>query len=118
MKKIKSFAFVPSLNTLALQRIEQLLEYAKKIALSQPEYCKKYVKLAKKIAMRHKIPWGCKRKQLFCKNCNLAYTKKTLRLSFEKNFAKFLCLSCNSVYRIHLSKLLDKYKKLAKKQVL
>ena len=48
-------------------RIAKLLHLSKEVLKDDEELSKRYVKLARKIAMRHRIKLG---NRLFCKKCN------------------------------------------------
>ncbi|MEM3362393.1 MAG: hypothetical protein QXV83_00450 [Candidatus Anstonellaceae archaeon] len=116
MKKLKIFShtFPQTMKEFATEMIDQLITYAIEISEKEPQYAKKYIALAKKIAMRHKIPIGSKRKQLFCKKCNSPYVSKNLRIEKKGEFVEILCPVCNFKYRVHNSKLIEKYKKRLK----
>lgn len=85
-----------NLNEIAMGRCERLLALAAEKWDAEPELSKRYVSLARKIAMRHRLHLGPKR---FCKKCDSVFVPgKTLkvRTSKEKNAVLYICLSCNS----------------------
>ncbi|MCM8830607.1 MAG: hypothetical protein NC918_00200 [Candidatus Omnitrophica bacterium] len=102
---------IPSLKEIVVDRIDELIGFAIKIANKEPEYAIRYIKMARKLAMRNKIALGSKRKQLFCKNCNFPYIDNSFNLKITKNFAYFRCNRCSYTYKIHISKLIERYKK-------
>ncbi|MFA5246943.1 MAG: hypothetical protein WC408_03585 [Candidatus Micrarchaeia archaeon] len=58
-------------NSVAAKRIETLLELSKKAhSEGDKAYAKRYVVLARKIAMRHRLKIGS---GLFCKSCSQIY---------------------------------------------
>ncbi|MFN3910270.1 MAG: hypothetical protein ACK4J0_03520 [Candidatus Anstonellaceae archaeon] len=101
---------LPSLKEIVAKRIDDLIENAYKIAKRQPEYAIRYIKMARKIAMRNNVPITSKRKQLFCKRCNFPYLDGGFKIKKEKDFIIFLCLRCKNEYKIHKSKLIERYK--------
>jgi RNase P subunit RPR2 len=96
------------LKKITLTRIDKLIEFARKIAKKYPEYAIKHIKTARRIAMRHKIPIGSKRKQLFCKNCNFPYIKGGYKKEIKGYFVYYWCKKCNYCYKIHKQKALAK----------
>jgi|GEM_PF-6162306 RNase P subunit RPR2 len=108
-KKIKNFLKTTSLKEIVAKKIDQMIEAATKQALYYPDYAIKNIKLVRKIAARHRIAMGSKRKQLFCKKCNFPYIKNlSLRIEKDGNFVIFKCLVCSNKYRLHKSKVEDK----------
>jgi len=110
-KKIKNFLKRSSLKEIVIQKIEDMVEASIKQAIYYPDYAIKNIKLARKIAARHRIALGSKRKRLFCKRCNFPYiTNLSMRMDKEGDFVIFSCLVCSNKYRLHKSKLIDKRK--------
>lgn len=52
-------------------QVDRLLELAKGKAKEAPALAKKYVTMARALAMRHRVPLGRKRKLLFCRECGM-----------------------------------------------
>ncbi len=71
MSKFKSS--LDPLPVIANRRIDTLLAFAKSEVRAHPDLAKRYVKLARAIAMRHRVPLGRGRKHLFCQECNLPW---------------------------------------------
>ena len=85
------------LNKIAQERINVLLELAKKMHSRDKELAERYVSLARKIGMRHRIRIGNKR---FCKKCNSIWIPgKTLkvRASRKNKLVLYVCLNCGAV---------------------
>lgn len=57
-------------SRIAKERIEILLDLAKKEFKNHPERSKKYVELARKIGKRYNVRLTKKQKRSFCKKCN------------------------------------------------
>jgi len=88
---------------IARERIEILLNLAKKEACVHPERCKRYVELARKIGMRYNLRLSKTTKKSICKKCNmmLIYGKTALvRLDSKKKNLNIICKNCNNIIRI------------------
>lgn len=86
---------------IARERINILLSLAKKEVDKHPERSKRYVQLARKMAMKYNIRLK-KRKREFCKNCNMPFIfSKTskVRLNPKTKTVEIICLNCGKVYR-------------------
>lgn len=92
------------LNKIAEQRIEVLLELAKKMFSRDKVLAKRYVVLARRIGMRYRIRIGNKR---FCKKCNSIWipgeTVK-VRASKRNKLVLYVCLNCGAVKRFGYTK--------------
>lgn len=90
----KPQAAIDPANAIAARRIDFLLEFAKEQVREHEALAKRYVKLARAIALRHKIPLGRKRKHMFCKKCNMpwiaGYNLK-VRLEPKTKRAIYIC---------------------------
>lgn len=85
-----------NLDEIAHARCEKLLKMAKKIYDEDAALSKRYVSLARKIAMRHRLPLGSK---AFCKKCGVIYIPgKTLkvRVAVSKQSVIYECIVCHS----------------------
>ena len=81
-------------NAIARQRCEKLLGLAKDMLAQDVALSKRYVSLARKIAMRHRFSLGSR---LFCKNCNTIYVPGLtvrVRVSPSQQRVLYTCLSC------------------------
>lgn len=86
---------------IARERIKILLNLARKTIKENPNRSRRYVELARKIAMRTNYRMK-KLKRNFCKNCNTllipGYTAR-VRLSKKHRAVIVTCLNCGRVYR-------------------
>ena len=86
--------------------VDHLLDLARKKLKSSPALAKKYVTMARALAMRHRIPLGKGRKLLFCKECGVpwvpGYNLKVSLKSAEKK-ALYLC-KCGAKMAVLYSK--------------
>lgn len=77
----------------ARSRIEKLLQLAKEYLETDEVLSKRYVTLARRIAMRHRIKLGNK---LFCKKCGILFVfGKTVKARTSKGRVLRICLKCN-----------------------
>ena len=83
---------------MAEERIELLFKEASKAAKGDAELARKYVKLAKKIAMRYNVRTPKKFKRMCCKYCYslLAHNSKQRLKGGRLNIK---CFSCNKTMR-------------------
>lgn len=61
-----------NLHQIAEERIDILLRLARKSVKSNAALSKRYVEIARNIAMRSGVRLGHRRKQFICKNCGIA----------------------------------------------
>ena len=97
-----------SIENLARERIKQLFSEAEK----NPKLADRYVGLARKIAMKARmpIPRGYKRK--FCKYCNSYFISKKVRIRTKNSKVVYYCLICRKYTRYPMIK-----EKLIKKKL-
>ncbi|MBU1197580.1 hypothetical protein KJ765_03630 [Candidatus Micrarchaeota archaeon] len=84
-----------NLNAIARERCRKLLSLAKDLLEPDPVLSKRYVSLARKIAMRHRFSLGSKD---FCKKCGVVWVSGTTyktRVSSSQRRVLYTCLSCN-----------------------
>ena len=86
---------------IAMERINILFNEAKKAFREEPEFSNRYVRLARKIAMKYKIKIPSKLKRQFCKKC-LAYLVPgvNLRVRAKKGHMVYCCQNCRHVMRV------------------
>lgn len=86
-------------NKEVLKQIRQLFGYAEK----HPSMSKRYIQLARKMAMKFnvKIPGALKRK--YCHHCYSYFTPKNCRIRIKKDMKIVYCLKCKHYNRIKLS---------------
>ena len=88
---------------IAKERIEILLEEAKKAFKNAPELSKRYISLARKISMKVKVQIPQEYKKLFCKKChNFLQPGKTLRARVRNKVLVYYCKNCETIKRYPL----------------
>lgn len=89
---------------IALQRCAKLFELAREELERNPERSKRYVKLARKVAMRHRLSLGSKE---YCKKCGVVWVAgKTLkvRTSSKQKTVLYACLQCGAARKFGYSR--------------
>jgi len=101
---------------IALERIYRLFELAERNFKKHPERSKRYIELARKIAMRYNVRIPFELKQKFCKKCN-AFLKAGVnaKIRVSKHIIKVTCLECN--YTRKIGKKVKSRKKGARKNL-
>lgn len=79
------------------ERCKKLLDLAGKDAAHE----KRYVSLARKIAMRHRLKLG---RRKFCKKCNSLLDGKNLVVRLKSKTIIYACRNCNTAQRIPIRK--------------
>jgi len=93
---------------LALKRIKQLFKEAS--IAKKPERANRYVEIARKLAMKARIPIPRELKRKYCKDCYQYYIQgKTVRIRNHKGRVIYYCLKCKH-YRRFIIKSLKKIK--------
>jgi|FaiFalDrversion2_1042247.scaffolds.fasta_scaffold00207_8 ribonuclease P protein subunit RPR2 len=90
---------------IARERIEILLDLAKKELDKNPERSRRYVQLARKIGLRYNIRFSKFLKRMFCKKCNtLLIPGKTsiVRTNSKERTVRVKCINCGKYYRYPL----------------
>ena len=86
---------------LALERIEILFKEAESNLKKHPERSHKYVKLARKIAMKFNLRIPSQLKRKFCKHCySYLVPGKNCRVRTNKRRVIYYCLICKNYNRI------------------
>jgi len=84
----------------ALERVYGLFDEAKKVFSEDRELSRKYVKLARKIAMKVNLRMPRDIKLKFCRNCDSYLVPgKNLRVRVDKNKIIYYCLECKHFRR-------------------
>ncbi|MBU0962917.1 MAG: ribonuclease P [Nanoarchaeota archaeon] len=83
-----------STKEIALQRIKQLFEEADSVFKENPERANRYVKLARKIAMKVNLKFPRELKRKFCKHC-YSYLKQGVN-SRVRNYKSRITIYCNN----------------------
>ncbi|RLI88522.1 MAG: ribonuclease P [Archaeoglobales archaeon] len=84
---------------IALRRINLLLGKAQEIKFEDYELARRYVELARKIAMRYRVRIP-KELRLYCKKCGYPYRHDRLRVRVSKSRVIITCLNCGFVRRV------------------
>jgi ribonuclease P protein subunit RPR2 len=83
-------------NAIALSRCRKLILLAREVYADEPALAKRYISLARKIAMRHRIPLG---KKDFCRRCGTVFIPGVtlrVRVSPSKTAVLYTCISCTN----------------------
>lgn len=80
------------------QDIYKLFNSAKK----SPKLAKRYIQLAKKMAMKNTIKLPKELKKKFCSKCFSLFNAKNSKVRIKNNFKTIKCLECNSYKRIKI----------------
>ncbi|MEM4254712.1 MAG: hypothetical protein QXR53_00080 [Candidatus Norongarragalinales archaeon] len=85
-------------NKIAKERCEKLLKMAREAYSKEPALAKRYVVLARKLSMRHRISLG---NATYCKKCNTVFIAGvTLKVRLAKGIRINTCVSCGFTRRI------------------
>ena len=85
---------------IAKERIEILFNVMEKTKHEDYELARRYVELARKIAMKYRLKLPKRYKLLFCKRCLYPYTHGRFRVRIAKSRVIITCLNCGSIRRI------------------
>jgi|Deesub1362A_J573_1020465.scaffolds.fasta_scaffold00137_53 ribonuclease P protein subunit RPR2 len=85
---------------IAKERISILLNMADKMKFEDYALARRYVELAKKIAMRYRIRISKDQKRNFCKKCLYPYRHDRVRVRVRKSRVMITCLNCGFIRRI------------------
>jgi ribonuclease P protein subunit RPR2 len=88
--------------TVANERIEILIDQARRMASENEQLSKRYVSLARKISERTKVRIPAEMKRYLCKKCGIALVpggNAKVRLHAAKSGLVITCLSCGSLKR-------------------
>ena len=93
------------LQKVAFDRVKQLFEQADEVFIKDSKLADRYVKLARKLAMRVnlRMPRGSKRK--YCKHC-YSYLRPGVncRVRTQKHNVVYTCLVCKKYFRFPLTR--------------
>lgn len=83
---------------IAKERVEKLLELA---STANQKFADRYVKLARKIAMKVNLRLPSRLKRKFCKNCGVYFRPGVnCRVRTRSGKVVYYCFNCRSTYRI------------------
>jgi ribonuclease P protein subunit RPR2 len=89
---------------IAGERIRILLQRAQKIKMDDCELARRYVELAKNIAVRYRVKIPKELKMTFCKKCLHLYRSGRVRVRIRKARIITTCLNCGFERRIPIKK--------------
>ncbi|MFH1306923.1 MAG: hypothetical protein ABIH83_04705 [Candidatus Micrarchaeota archaeon] len=93
---------IPYLREIAEKRMDKLLDEAAGCVKEREEDAVSYVKLAKKIAMRHRIAIKKIRKKKFCKKCNILWIEGyNLEKEEVGEWEIYRCKKCSAERKLH-----------------
>lgn len=88
------------IKEIAKQQIERLFELAESVSDVRPELSDRYVHLAKRIGMRHRVRIPAHLKHRTCKHCGKYLVPgRTCRIRLSGTCVVVTCLSCNRQIR-------------------
>jgi ribonuclease P protein subunit RPR2 len=97
-----------SIKEIARQRIDILFGLAEKEAKTNPNLSRRYVELARKIAMSAKTPFPRQYRRVVCKNCNSmlvhGYNCRVRIQQKREPHVVVTCLNCGKQIRYMLNK--------------
>lgn len=87
----------------AVEHVNELFVEAESVFRDNPELSKRYVVIARKTAMKHKISFDREKKLSFCKNCS-AFLKKGINSTIRVHDGRTVltCKECGFVRRFVL----------------
>lgn len=95
-------------DEVALQRIERLFSLAEKVYHERPALAQRYVDLARRIAMRVRLPLPREFRRRVCRSCGAflvpgSSSRVRVRQRREPHVS-ITCLRCGRIYRIPLGR--------------
>lgn len=87
-------------SKIAKERVVNLIKRAEKWKNIDYELARRYVELAKRIAMRYRVRIPKELKVLYCKKCLYPYRADKFRVRVRKSRVIFTCLNCGFERRI------------------
>ncbi len=92
----------PKIREIAMERINRLFAAASET--KNKDLAKRYVILARKIAMKSNIRLPSNLKRKFCRNCNSFFTSRNSRIRTREGKLIYYCLECKRFTRIPIRK--------------
>jgi len=87
---------------IAMERICYLIERAEKYKGVDYELARRYVELARRIAMKYRVRIPKRYRLYFCKKCLYPYKAGSFRVRINKSSVIITCLNCMHVRRFQL----------------
>lgn len=85
---------------IAEEEVEKLVQQAKEMFNEDPELSKKYITMARRIAMKFRLKLPSKIKKQFCKHCSsYLMPGKSCRIRLKNGKLVYCCLSCKKYMR-------------------
>jgi ribonuclease P protein subunit RPR2 len=96
-RRRKRKAFI---NDIVLQRVERLFDAAFVEFPAHTQRSDRYVELARKLAMKHRVPLGKTYKMRFCRSCGAYFVYGTnARVRIKDKRTVITCLRCHDLRR-------------------
>lgn len=96
------------LKKIALERIDRLMDFAKRHSAERPEIAKEAILLAMRIAQKARVRIPRKYKRMFCRKCGTPFwtpNSFTVRIRDRRSTHIVIkCLKCGYIKRIPVSK--------------
>jgi ribonuclease P protein subunit RPR2 len=97
-----------SIEWIALQRVHTLFHLAKEVIREDPELAQRYVKIARKIAMKTKLRLPKEYRNLICRHCkSFIYPGVNCRIRIQQKREPHIvitCINCGEHSRITMRK--------------
>ncbi|MBL7055746.1 ribonuclease P [Candidatus Woesearchaeota archaeon] len=85
---------------IALERIQVLFKEAKLMFHEDSMLSRRYVQLARKIAMKYKVRFPSELKRKFCKKCNSYFVAENSKIRVKQGYLIFHCLGCKTLRKV------------------
>ena len=95
---------------IAKERIRILFEMMERMKDEDYDLARRYVELARRIAMKYRLKLPKRYKLLFCKKCLYPYKEGKFRVRVRKSRVIITCLNCGYERRIPIHPKRNKYK--------
>ena len=83
-----------------LDRIKNLFKQAKEVYKESPALANRYVKLARQMSMKVKVPIPTSLKRKFCKHCHVYFVAgENYRVRTQRGKVVYYCLNCKKYTR-------------------
>ncbi len=100
---------------IAKERIDILFSLMEKMKKKDYELARRYVELARRIAMKYRIKLPKEYKLKFCKKCLYPYKDGNFRVRIAKSRVIITCLNCGHIKRVPIRPIRKKIEKEDKK---
>jgi len=101
--KKKYFKKPEKIQKIAREQIKILFQLAKEVFKKDSKLSDKYVRLARKVAMKHKIRLSSEQKKRICKNCRKYLVPSiNCRVRIHKHRLIYYCFGCKHFMRFNV----------------